>query len=193
MRQAEKFDAVVVLANLMDAQGVLNDESRERMATAVRALKAGMAPLILACGWPYRDDSDLAIADAMASFATEELQVDSDKVLVERTSRDTVGDAVFSKRNFAIPFGWKRILTVTSSYHQARTLAIFSFVYGPSFHVVVKGAKSDTNASFAASEAKSLAAFHSTFNGIEAGDDVAILDRLRTAHPFYNGAIYSPI
>lgn len=193
MDQSRKYDAIVVLANLMDVQGVLNEESKDRMNAAVEELQKGSAPVVLTCGWPYRPDIELPIADAMARYATEYLNVNPETILLERNSRDTVGDAVFSKRNFAVQYGWTRVLVVTSSYHRDRTQEIFTFVYGPSFHVETRGAKSEMNTALAASEKKSLAAFRSTFQGITPGDDEAIYQRLRIAHPFYNGSVYKQV
>lgn len=189
----EHFDAVVVLANLMDAQGNLNEESRERVRTAVQALKARATSMLVTCGWAYRGDSDLCIADAMADYAVEEFGVDKDRVLRDYDSRDTVGDAVFTKRNFAARLGWSNILVVTTNYHTSRSAEIFSFVYGPEYHLEVRGSPSITAPEVALSEAKSLEAFRSTFLGVNAGDDAAIFERIRTAHPFYNGTIYPKI
>ncbi|MGY5789043.1 YdcF family protein len=189
----QKFSAVVVLANLMDAQGQLNEETEERVKTGVSALHRGLAPAIVMCGWAYRDDSDICIADAMARYAVDTLRVDSSNILTEPSSRDTVGDAVFTKRNLANPLNWRGVLVATSAYHCPRTLEIFSFVYGPTVHVEALPAKGEMTTQLSSSEAKSLAAFRSTFNGVPTGSDEAIYERLRKQHPFYNGDIYPTI
>ncbi len=194
MRPAvEKFSAVVVLANLMDAQGQLNEETQERVKAGVGALKRGLAPILVMCGWAYRDDSDICIADAMARYAVDTLSVDRTSILTEPSSRDTVGDAVLTKRNLANPLNWRRVLVATSAYHCPRTLEIFSFVYGPAAHVEVLPAQGNMTAQLSSSEAKSLAAFRSTFNGVASGNDEAIFQRLREEHPFYNGDVYPKI
>jgi hypothetical protein len=178
-------DAVIVLANLMSADGVPNGESLARLSLACRLVKSGEAPLLVTCGWAYRDDSEIPIAIALAQFAVANLGLYSSQILVETNSRDTVGDAVFTKRNFANRLGWNEITVVTSDYHAARTREIFSFVYGKPIDVrsvaCPEGSERDT------SERASLEAFRKTFLNIKSGDDIGIYQRLRTNHPFYNG------
>jgi hypothetical protein len=110
------------------------------------------------------------------------------KIISETTSRDTVGDAVFTKRNLANPRNWQSIIVVTSAYHTDRTREIFSFIYGRPIDVV--SAASDDTLSLRASEAKSSEVFRGTFSGVMPGDDAAIFDRLTSSHPFYNGKVY---
>jgi uncharacterized SAM-binding protein YcdF (DUF218 family) len=181
------YSAVIVLANLMSAEGILNAESRARMDMAIDAVKAGEAPFLVTCGWAYREDLNLPIAYAMRDYALA-AGVLSDRIIVEKNSRDTVGDAVFTHRNLAIPRSWDSILVITSKYHTARTHKIFSFIYGKS--VVVRGAPADDTFTLHASELLSLASFRKTFIGIQPGDAEAIYKRLKLSHPFYNGKIY---
>lgn len=185
------FDAIIVLANLMDIEGNLNDESAARLAEASRLWHGGAGDILVPCGWAYRPDSDIRIADAMKSHAVDRHGIPSDKIMTETTSRDTVGDAVFTKLNIANPRGWKNVAVVTSDYHAARTEAIFSFVYGKP--VKCFSALSGKTDELILSEARSLEAFRKTFLGVSPGDDEAILDRLATDHPFYNGDIHPAI
>jgi hypothetical protein len=187
------YDAVIVLANLMDADGNLNDETRARVDAAIEVIETGQAPLLVTCGWAYRDDSDIRIADAMRRYAVERRHIDASRVVAETTSRDTVGDAVFTRRNLSATFGGPRILVATSRYHAARTLEIFTFVYGSSFHIDVVGAGDPATAAQLASEARSLDAFRATFSGVTRGDTDAIFERLRERHPFYNGDVYPKV
>lgn len=184
-------DAIIVLANLMDRLGKLNDETTARLTFACDLLKANESALLVPCGWDYRDDSDICIADAMTSVAVKSLGVSSDRILPERASRDTVGDAVFTKRHLANPRRWKDIVVVTSAYHAERTRQIFSFVYGRP--IVVAAALSPDTEELRAAETRSSEAFRATFDGVKAGDDHAIWERLCTRHPFYNGDVYLAI
>lgn len=185
------YDAIIVLANLMDPAGRLNDETCARLTKAGDLLRTHDAPLIVPCGWAYRDDSDICIADAMAAHAVRDMAIPESKILTETASRDTVGDAVFTKRNLANPIGWQRIVVVTSAYHSVRAREIFSFVYGQPIKVVA-AASAETPA-LAASEEKSIQAFRATFASIDPGDDDAIFERLTARHPFYNGEIYPKV
>jgi uncharacterized SAM-binding protein YcdF (DUF218 family) len=177
----------------MDADGNLNDETSARVDAGIEVVESGQAPLLVTCGWAYRDDSDICIADAMHRYAVDRRHVDASRVIAETTSRDTVGDAVFTRRNLAARFGGSRVLVVTSRYHAARTLEIFTFVYGSSFHIDVVGAGDPATAAQLASEARSLDAFRATFSGVRPGDTDAIFERLRERHPFYNGDVYPKV
>jgi uncharacterized SAM-binding protein YcdF (DUF218 family) len=188
-----RFDAVIVLANLMDQRGRLNDETRARLERAIQLVQSGVAPLLVTSGWPYRSDSELAIGDVMRRNAIDVYGLDRDAVIAETTARDTVGDAVFTKLRLANPRVWSRIAIVTSAYHGARTLEIFSFVYGPAIQVALRTSVSSDTPALRAAEAESSAAFRRTFAGIRPGDDAAILARLRTDHPFYNGLVHPAI
>ena len=110
------------------------------------------------------------------------------------SSRDTVGDAYFTKVNLVVPRFWKKVLVVTSDYHVSRTQEIFSFIYGVDVDVMVYGAPMVAlNDDVERGELTSLKAFRDTFSGVLSGDDAAILMRLRERHPFYNGKAYAAI
>lgn len=181
--------AIIVLANLMDQEGNLNNLSRARMDAAIDAFFAKCAPLIVTTGWAYRGDSDIIIAHAMRDYAVKQRGVPAEAILCEPHARDTVGDAVFTKRNLALPKGWRRLLVVTSDYHAARTAEIFAFIYGPGYEISVIGSPDDKGDSAVDDEQRSLQAFHATFVNISAGDNAAIYDRLLQHHPFYNGTL----
>ncbi len=182
-------DALIVLANLMDQQGNLNPLSRARMDAAVDAFLAKRAPHIITTGWAYRGDSDIIIAHAMRDYAVHHRGVAPEHILCEPHARDTVGDAVFTKRNLVNAAGWQRLLVVTSDYHAARTREIFAFIYGPGYSISVLGSPDDKGESAVDDERNSLAAFHTTFANITPGDDAAIYERMLAHHPFYNGIL----
>ena len=190
MNSTSPPNAVIVLGNLMDASGRLNTETRARVETAVHEMRGRNAPMLVTCGWAYRDDSTRCIADAMRDHAIQ-MGIPAEAVHAERAPRDTVGDAVFTLRNLALPRRWRRVVVVTSQYHTARTRSIFAFIYGPDIEIEVVSAPSADTPELQASEARSLEVFRSTFRDVDAGDAAAILTRLKQAHPFYNGAVYS--
>ncbi len=198
-------DAVIVLANKMNAQGVLNDESKARADKAVDLLNERGARCILTSGWAYLPGSDITIGDAFRRYICEHRGIEADRVLVERHSRDTVGDAYFAKVNFAMPRLWASVVVVTSDYHVARSRAIFEHVFGDDVRVQVVGSGSVHSHQSGVpensqqvkdvdhAEAASLAAFEQTMRGVLPGDDHAIYTALRHGHPFYNGDVYAKI
>ena len=49
---------------------------------------------------------------------------------METSSRDTIGNAFFSRVIHVQPRGWRRILVITSGFHLERVRAAFNWVYG---------------------------------------------------------------
>ncbi|NBO19193.1 MAG: YdcF family protein [Proteobacteria bacterium] len=186
------FDAVIVLANEMDPSGALNTESVLRANLAARLLDELPAAFVVTCGWAYRKDSCVRIADAFKSYLVG-MGVKPDKIITEITSRDTVGDAVFTKLNVAEPRRFTKLCVVTSNYHVPRTSKIFNFVYGSGYAIRVEGANVEYSEAVIAKELASERAFAKTFSHVLAGNNDQIMDALRCHHPFYNGEIYPEI
>lgn len=185
-------DCIIVLAHEMDIEGNLNPESVSRIELACNTYFNHPSATLITCGWDYRKDCSLLIAEVMKEYAVR-LGVPAKKILTEIHSRDTVGDAFFIKINIAEPLHWKQIVVVTSDYHAARTERIFKFIYGPDYTINVIGAKVSDAVEKHLSEQASAAAFNLTFEHITEGDTRGIYERLSTRHPFYNGDIYPKI
>ncbi len=184
------YSAIIVLGNLMNKSGLLNSESSSRMDIAIKIFYKKQAPLIVTCGWAYRNDSSIALANAMKLYAIKIRNVPSKFILTEENSRDTVGDAVFTKKHIALNREWNNLLVVTSDYHILRAYEIFTYVYGKNFSIKVIGADTDNNKERIKNEKKSIQMFYDTFTGIEAGDDTLIYKRLCEQHPYYNGMVH---
>lgn len=188
--------AILVLANLMNSAGELNLESKCRIDTAViEHLKFPHTPLVV-CGWNYREDYPHSIASRMRNYILSTYHsINRNLIIMEDNSRDTVGDAFFTKINFINQKSWDAITVVTSDYHIARTFEIFKFIYGEK--IGIKMLSSPTQClltkQYFISELASIKTFRETFNGVCSGNDLQIYERLRLAHPFYNGDIYPKI
>jgi uncharacterized SAM-binding protein YcdF (DUF218 family) len=187
-----KFDCIIVLANEMDKKGILNLESIARIELACKSYFQDRSTTLISCGWNYRKDTKLFICDVMKNYIVN-LGVPSEEIITEINSRDTVGDAFFTKINVVKQRNWKNLLIVTSDYHVFRTSKIFKFIYGPQYKIKVIGAKGFDSIEKQASEKLSIESFELTFENILSGDDKLIYERLSNLHPFYNGNIYSKI
>lgn len=177
----------------MSRKGKLNTESASRMDAAIDAYNNFEASYVITCGWAYRDDSPLTLADAMKAYAIKSQKISPDTIITETKSRDTVGDAIFSKRNILSNRGWRKLMVITSDYHIPRTHEIFTYVYGMQYTVNVIGVPTDKNEKQSEKEITSLYTFHKTFFGINAGDDISMHNRLCEKHPYYNGLIHPKI
>jgi len=186
------YDAVIVLGNEMNLLGILNKESCLRADLAVKLTMEFKIPYIITCGWAYRSDSNVKIADALKGYIMN-LGVSSEQIITEVNSRDTVGDAVFTRLNLVEPLGFRKFFVVTSNYHVARTKKIFNFVYGSNFKFDVKGVEVDFDNKALSKEVDSEIAFERTFCDVKIGDMEQIIEALKKNHPFYNGNIYPKI
>lgn len=185
------YDCIIVLANEMDADGNLNYDSISRVNQSVKSYFLNPSTYLITCGWNYRNDTSLCIGNVMRDYAIK-LGIPSNKILTELNSRDTVGDAFFTKQNVVIARNWKNLLVVTSDYHVKRTSIIFNFIYGSNYKIDVIGAQSRKSDALS-SEIKSLASFRKTFQDLKSGDDSKISKRISENHPFYNGDVYPKI
>ena len=184
---------IIVLGNLMDKLGQLNKESRSRLDLAADIFRRNKYSFIITCGWDYRADSNIALANAMKSYLVNNSHISHELILTETNSRDTVGDAIFSKINVIKRKGLYNLLIVTSDYHVLRAQKIFSYIYGEQYIVKVIGSKTIKKQKISELEKKSLDVFHKTFSGIKSGDDDLIHKRLCSDHPYYNGEIYPKV
>ena len=186
----------IVLANLMSERGELNAETAARVDLAAQIENNQESNLILLCGWPYRPDSDIAIADAMRAYLLTKHPALSQRSRCQKLSRDTVGDAVFSRillDDFTGRQANYLVNVITSDYHVNRSRKIFEFVFPQSCSVSVSGVPGFQLDDSAAKEEKSISSFRNTFRNTHSGDLDSIYYALRNDHPFYNGAIYPRI
>jgi len=188
-----KNSIIIVLGNLMSKDGQLNRESCSRLDLAIDMFNENKYSFMITSGWDYRDDSNIAIADAMKTYIVNHSHISHELVLTEKKSRDTVGDAIFTKINIVKKINLQHLLIVTSDYHVLRTEKIFSYIYGKRYKVKVIGSKTANKNNFLIQEEKSLNQFYKTFNGVNPGDDLLIYKRLCSDHPYYNGDIYPEI
>ncbi len=176
--------AVVVLGHQMNSDGIPDDIGLARLATAATELREYPAAILVTSGWAYRDDTDLSLADAMANAAIQRYGIADEEIVRLHDARDTVGDAVFFARS--VESGSTRV--VTSEHHKARAEQIFRFVLGENARLSVLGTGERIVPGVERAEASSLAAFEDTFTGVNAGDLDAIYRRMKSEHPYYNGA-----
>ena len=184
---------IIVLGNFMDKFDRLNEESCSRLNLAIEKFNNNQYSFIVTSGWDYHGKYDTAMAVAMKSYIVKNSDISYELVLTEENSRDTVGDAIFTKKNVIKKKGLYNLLIVTSDYHVNRVNKIFSFIYGESYKIKVIGSKTPIKEEFSDQEDKSLSIFYKTFEGIKSGDDILIFKRLCSDHPFYNGDIYPKI
>lgn len=180
--------AVIVLSHLMNMHGQLGNESKSRAKLAYKIFTSiDRKSLILTLGWDYRDDLNIPIAISMRDYLITQ-GIDRKKIHIDINSRDTVGDAIFSKINFYDKYLFKELHIVTSDYHTERTKFIFEKIMP--CKIRVHGSKTKQGSNKKISEEKSLEAFKSTFSDTNFKSNKSLIKTLITKHPFYNGSAY---
>ncbi len=182
-------EVYIVLANLMDKKGELNKESKLRIDKLIEVLDTKTQAKVFFCGWAYRKDCSLTIARAQKKYFQSISSSKHETYLIE-DSRDTVGDAVFSRRFIESHLAIKNVNVFTSDYHVDRTKFIFQFVYGNFYNIKVIGATTDLQKDLCDAEFDSLNSFKKTFTGVKKGDLTKIIYTMKAKHPFYNGEVY---
>ena len=184
------YDAIIVLSNLMDGESNLNLESKNRANLAFEIWnQQNCIPKLITMGWAYRNDTNVPISKSMANYLVDKLNVPKEQILSDVLSRDTVGDAFFSRYNFEKFFLKKKIIIITSDYHEKRAHSIFKFIYGENYKIHFSVIETDLKKSKQKDETDSLDQFSNTFNGIKSGDMNKIQNILLHNHPLYNGTI----
>ena len=184
------YDAIIVLSNLMDGESNLNLESKNRANLAFEIWnQQNCIPKLITMGWAYRNDTNVPISKSMENYLVNKLNVPKEQILSDVLSRDTVGDAFFSRYNFEKIFLNKKIIIITSDYHENRAHSIFKFIYGENYKIHFSVIETDLKKSKQKDETDSLDQFSNTFNGIKSGDMNKIQNILLQNHPLYNGTI----
>lgn len=168
--------------------GQLGNESKSRAKLAYKIFTTiDSKSLILTLGWDYRDDSNIPIAISMRDYLITQ-GIDCKKIQIDINSRDTVGDAIFSKINFYDKYLFKELHIITSDYHTERTKFIFEKIMP--CKIKVHGSKTDQGKNKKTAEEKSLEAFKRTFSDTNFKSNKSLIKTLITKHPFYNGSVH---
>jgi hypothetical protein len=127
----------------------------------------------------------LALGDVIQKQLKALIDPESTTFISDTNSRDTVGDAHFSKHNLAVPNKVERLFVVTSLFHVIRSREIFRFVYGDALEVEVLTDQDQGTDEQRTHELASLLEFQKSSSGLRPGDDQAIKSVVIANHPLY--------
>ena len=185
------IDYIIILSHLMDSEGNLNSESKKRASRSIEIYEENKNAKFITCGWAYIKDYKIPIAIVMGNYLKKTYKIKQNQIISQIYSRDTVGDAVFSRKAIQKKIEDSTIAVVTSSYHIKRTKEIFNFVFKGFKNIYFYDCKTQENKKLIFSEEDSLQQFKLTFKDIKEGEIKEIYDRLITEHPYYNGEHFS--
>lgn len=129
----DTYDAILVPGGGVRAHGELplwtqrrlNRAIEQRQDACIIALSAGTThkpPPLDADGYPIFESV------AAARYLCQR-GVPPEKILVEASSYDTIGNVYFSRMIHIEPLQLKRLLVITSEFHMPRTKSIFKWIY----------------------------------------------------------------
>ena len=136
-----RADAIVILGGAVQPLLVGDERPRlhrgsDRVWEAARLWHAGCAPRVLVSAGGKVEPPVAATESAAIAGLLTDLGVPASALVLEADSRNTQGNAAYSRERLA-PFGVKRILLVTSAWHLRRAVALFTHA---GFEVVPVGA-----------------------------------------------------
>ncbi|MDP3918618.1 MAG: YdcF family protein [Nanoarchaeota archaeon] len=138
-----KADLIIVLGNGITPEGMLPDDARLRVEKGVKLYKKGKASKMLMTGqssFKLKKRPALTEAKIMSLYARA-LGVPAKDIFLEEESRETIGNAYFSRRLIGKK-DYNKLIVVTSRYHMARSKFFFNKVFGSDFKIKVVGSKS---------------------------------------------------
>ena len=184
-------DALVVLGRGVDPDGALPLLAKQRVERAIQLFAWETAPRIIfsgRCSLMTEAIPPITEARAMADYAVT-LGLPREVLLVEEQSRDTVGNAYFTLRNFLEPNDWTSIRVVTSDFHIQRTAWVFQKVLGIGYDVSFSPSPSEldhsTIAIRAREEADITAFLMEWMHDIPDGDPLGLARLIWQEHPGY--------
>jgi uncharacterized SAM-binding protein YcdF (DUF218 family) len=186
-------DAVVVLGGGIEANGSLPEMARARVDRAVQLFHAGIAPRLILSGRCGLASPDPVVTEAaaMAAYAVER-GVPQSVLLLEEESRDTMGNAYFTREMYLAPNDWTSIRVVTSDFHLSRAAWVFRKILGShydfSFVSSPSGLPPRALILRVLEECKLSIFLNEWLEAVEEGDTHAIERLMEQEHPGYADA-----
>lgn len=187
--------AIIILAGGINNDGSLPDLPKKRVEKGVELYKNKVASKIIMTGkygfWldHTKDIPPKSEAEAMKEYA-ESLGIPTGDVIAEVTSKDTVGNAYFTKVDILEKNNWKNVTVVTSEFHIPRTKFIFDTVLGPDWDIEYvpseDGLSKEERKAVKSKEEKTVQVLKNTILDIEPGNNEQIKNLLFTKHPGYS-------
>jgi len=136
MSSSQTFDAVIILGGGLDESHQPHSFVKERIRVA--SLQSTTNYFILSSRGtthkpPPFDAGGFPLDESVVSarhLRTLLPDLESSRILLDKWSLDTIGNAWFALINFVEPFELKKVLVVTSQFHMPRSEQIFRHIFG---------------------------------------------------------------
>lgn len=188
--RAYQAEALVVNGHGLTPNEELDTHSRQRMDAALGAWNNGIAPTLALSGnhsFRLKNPPKTSEAAAMKDYAVQH-DVPESVIKVENKSLDTIGNALFTKTDLAIPNAWERLVVVTSHSHFERTLQVYKHVFGRNYSIKGIVAPENIGRKERILEPLGSVMVDAILHGTKPGDHDAIKERLFNLVPGYDSA-----
>ncbi len=134
---------IVVLGGGIDIKGILPHHVFSRLDKALELAHKYPNAKIVLCGrysFLYGPKKPLTTeAEAMRTYLLGK-KIPKNRILIEKKSKDTIGNAYYSKKNIFLPRHEKQAIIITSEFHLPRSKYIFQKIFGPTYKLQFVGA-----------------------------------------------------
>jgi len=170
-------DAVIILSHRLES-GKISEEYKKRLEKGAELILNKKARKIILC-------SETANNNVKGILIKKGIK--EEDILLQKESRDTIGEAFFTKKQILAPNKWKSLYIVSSDYHIPRVKEIFDFILGTGFYIEYQSIESGRINDDATLEdqKRSLEKFKNLFFGVKSGKDLEIEERLKNKHKLY--------
>lgn len=182
------FDALLVLGCGIDESGELIDDARLSVKIAAKLFKQQVAPLIIFTGnYSYKANFVPRISESQAMKDDAiTLGIPAEKIHIETESKDTLGNAYFTKVNLLEPLALRRIAILRGpNQSEERVRYIFDKVLGQQYDYELVD-RDENRPEEQKRERKSLVVVRNWLKDVEDGDEGAVYKVMCARHPAYS-------
>jgi len=123
--------AVICLSHQLDEKNNLSLDSIKRLRKSFQVFNENSCESFITTGWKIKKDLQKPLSSIMADYVVKNSNISRDSIFEETNAKDTVGEAVFIKKNFFLTHNdFNKIYVITSDWHLNRAKEIFEFVFG---------------------------------------------------------------
>lgn len=130
----EKYDAVIILSGGVRPGGGVPKWVERRLDRGIELINDTKYLICTSAYTPHKapllDDKGFPILDsfAMGNYLIKK-GVDKNKILLETTSFDTLGNAYFTRILHTDQINLRKLLIITSEFHMPRSKALFKWIF----------------------------------------------------------------
>lgn len=131
----KKSDGIgVVLGGGISKKNKLTYDPKTRIKKALQLLKNNQIQKLILSGKCSYGNPKITEAKLYQEYLTKQ-GVNRNKLILEEQSRDTIGNAIYSKKIILKQKLPKNIIVITSNYHLKRALMIFKHIFGKEYNI----------------------------------------------------------